>query len=107
MCDVLRLFTVWSVLIICVEVCELITQKAEWLRWENMIQTIHLTLIFLYLILVVGLCVLDPQHLLAALVVCFAWMDVSVAMSYLLFGKWSSLGLYISMLFEVCNMFLL
>ena len=93
------MFTVWSVLIICVELCELITQKAEWLRWENMIQTIHLALA-LYLILV-GLCVPDSQNLLAALVVCFAWMDVSVAMSYLLFGKWSSLGLYISMLFEV------
>ena len=98
--DVLRSFVVWSVLIICVEFCEFITQKAEWVSKENIIQTIHLVLVFVYLILV-GLCLPDSQHLMAALVVCIAWLDVSVALSYLLFGKWSSLGLYINMLLEV------
>ena len=94
----------WSGLIICMEVCELINQKAEWLRkWENFIQTLHLVLVLVYLI-VVGLGLSHCLHLMplmAALVVCLAWLDVSLSMSYLLFGKWSSLGLYITMLLEV------
>ena len=82
----------------------MINQKAEWLRkWENFIQTLHLVLVLVYLF-VVGLRLSHCQQLMplmAALVVCLAWMDVSVSMKYLLFGKWSSLGLYISMLVEV------
>ena len=78
---------------------ELISQKAGWVGKEDLLQTLHLLLVFLYLILV-GLASPDC-HLLAALVVCLAWLDVSLSMSYLLFGKWSSLGLYITMLLEV------
>ena len=111
---------VWSVLITCLEVCELITKRASWLGKVNLIesphlvelisqkagwvgkadllQSLHLLLVFVYLILVLA----SPDwHLVAALVVCLAWLDVSHSMSYLLFGKWSSLGLYITMLLEV------
>ena len=85
------------------EICEIITQKSEWVRWVNIIETIHLVLVFGYLVLV-GLGLSDCLHFMAGLsgvVVCLAWLDVSVAMSYFLFGKWSSLGLYISMLLQV------
>ena len=80
---------------------EVITQKAGWVGKEDLLQTLHLLLVFVYLILV-GLGSPD-WHLVAALVVCLAWLDVSLCMSYLLFGKWSSLGLYITMLLEVSS----
>ena len=91
---------VWAVLILCIEICEVITQRLDWVRSkENWLQTIHLVMVCLYLVL------LHLQHqdwtLLAAAVVFLAWIDLSMAMRFLQFGKISALGLYMSMLVDV------
>ena len=80
----------------------MITQRADWIRASNLIQTIHLVLVFSYLISL-SLGAQAASHL-AAPVVCLAWFDLTVSMSYIQFGQWSSLGLYMSMLKEVMSL---
>ena len=100
-----------------IEVFEVITQRKKWFCAENIIQVLHLILVYVYLILVF-LVFLDcgssasvgpeiahesPMNRpeIAALVVCVAWLDLSYSMQYIMFGRWSSMGLYMSMLVDV------
>ena len=101
-----------------IEVFEVITQRKKWFCAENIIQVVHLIGVYVYLMLVLMLVlkcgssasvgpadaqdgVQDVMMMIAAMVVCVAWLDLSYSMQYIMFGRWSSMGLYMSMLVDV------
>ena len=43
----------------------------------------------------------EPWSALAGVVVCFAWLDMGYSIKYLMFGRYPSTGLYLSMLVKV------
>ena len=49
----------------------------------------------------------EPWSALAGVVVCFAWLDMGYSTKYLMFGRWSSIGLYLRMLVTVSQNILL
>ena len=98
-----------------IEVFEVITQRKKWFCAENIIQVLHLIGVYVYLMLVFLKCgpsldvdmdahVIEIMHVIAALVVCVAWLDLSYSMQYIMFGRWSSMGLYMSMLVDVSQL---
>ena len=98
-----------------IEVFEVITQRKKWFCAENIIQVVHLIGVYVYLMLVFLKCgpslgvdmdahVIEIMHVIAALVVCVAWLDLSYSMQYIMFGRWSSMGLYMSMLVDVSQL---
>ena len=84
------------------EVGEILIKKANWFDFVNMVQMCHLLLIFLYQALIYSKTTeLEHFKYLPTIIVFVSWMDLTFSFQSLLFGKWSSLGLYISMLTEV------
>ena len=88
-----------------IEVFEVITQRKKWFCAENIIQVLHLIGVYVYLMLVFLDCGSSASvgHV-DALVVCVAWLDLSYSMQYIMFGRWSSMGLYMSMLVDVSQL---
>ena len=92
-------------LIFLIELVEAINAKMKWFSKENILQVVHLICVIVYLILIYlrkfkkpCLAVTDT---LAGGVVCFAWLDMGYSTKYLMFGRWPSTGLYLSMLVKV------
>ena len=83
-----------------IKICEAINQRSKWVCQENIFQMLHLIMVSVYLVLVYPDCQ-GPWSGLAGLVVCLAWLAGSYSMKYLMFGRWSSMGLYMSMLLNV------
>ena len=84
-------------MIFLIELCEAINAKMKWFSIENILQVIHLYAVIVYLMLIY----LDPKEPWSALaggVVCYAWLYMGYSTKYLMFGRWSSIGLYLSML---------
>ena len=84
-------------LIFLIELCEAINARMKWFSIENILQVIHLYAVIVYLMLIY----LDPKEPWSALaggVVCYAWLYMGYSTKYLMFGRWSSIGLYLSML---------
>ena len=89
------------------EIGELLLKKAQWFDLTNIVQMCEMLLIFLYILLVYEAFDLGNDFkYLPILIVFISWMDLTFSFQSLLFGKWSSLGLYISMLTEVSHLWL-
>ena len=69
----------------------------KWFSMKNILQVLHLMAVTIYLILIYLNC-RDPWSALAGGVVCYAWLYMGYSTKYLMFGRWSSIGLYLSML---------
>ena len=90
---------VFTLLIVLKEVAEMINQKLKWFSFLNIVQLLHVILIFVYqALLVVNV---SNYEYLQAFIIFISWIDLTLSLQSLLFGKWSSLGLYITMLIEV------
>ena len=83
------------------EVGEMLIKKTEWFDFTNITQMLVLLLIFLYQAIVFQFSGQDYFKYLPIIIVFISWMDLTFSFQSLLFGKWSSLGLYITMLTEV------
>ena len=93
-------------MIFLIELVEAINAKMKWFSKENILQVLHLLAVFVYLMLI------NLEHekegglecdwkALAGGVVCFAWLDTGYSIRHLMFGRWPSIGLYVSMLMIV------
>ena len=88
-----------------IHIFEILLKKMRWFCVEKFIQVLHLILVYVYLMLVFLDCGSSASvgHV-DALVVCVAWLDLSYSMQYIMFGRWSSMGLYMSMLVDVSQL---
>eukprot|EP00092_Neocalanus_flemingeri_P010489 GFUD01011300.1.p1 GENE.GFUD01011300.1~~GFUD01011300.1.p1 ORF type:complete len:769 (+),score=191.85 GFUD01011300.1:38-2344(+) len=96
---------VMTAIVLVKEVAEMINLRAKWISLHNFAQLFIIVSVFTNLaLLILG----DDSwycwmKYLAAWTVFAAWMDITLALRSLMFGKWSSLGLYILMLKEVAK----
>ena len=102
-------FWAWSVLAgvmtlirVAQEVVEMIILRTKWLNLRNIFDLFHTVSAFAYIFLAQGesssYC---WMKYLVAWIVLAVWMDLTMSLRTLMFGKMSSLGLYILMLKEV------
>ena len=88
-------------MIFLIELVEAINAKMKWFSKENILQVVHLICVIVYLILIYLDFKIKKPDALAGGVVCFAWLDMGYSTKYLMFGRWPSTGLYLSMLVKV------
>ena len=95
-------------LIFLIELVEAINAKMKWFSKENILQVVHLICVIVYLILIYldfkikKPCLAEPcLDALAGGVVCYAWLDMGYSIRHLMFGRWPSSGLYVSLLMIV------
>ena len=89
-----------AIFIFLIEICEAIHKRMKWFTKENSLQVVHLVAVTIYLLLIYLNC-REPWSALAGGVVCFAWLDTGYSIRHLMFGRWPSIGLYVSMLMIV------
>ena len=95
-----------TIIIFLIELIEAINARRKWLTKENILQVLHLLAVIVYLMLIYLDCK-SPWSWLAGGIVCFAWLDMGYSIKYLMFGRWPSIGLYLSMLVTVSQNILL
>ena len=89
-----------AIFIFLIEIIEVIHVRMKWFSYENTFQVLHLMAVTIYLILIYLNC-REPWSALAGGVVCYAWLDMGYSTRHLMFGRWPSIGLYVSLLMIV------
>ena len=89
------------------EVLEMINDGKKWFNVHNLGQLLLVLLIvsFLSIIAVGNSSYYCWLKYISAVAVFAVWMDFTMSLRSLVFGKWSSLGLYILMLKEVTHLY--
>ena len=90
-----------TVIMLVKEIVEMINLCADWIITHNIVQIFLIASVFAFQVLVVTSSLFWWMKYLAAWTVFAGWMDITMALRSLMFGKLSSLGLYILMLKEV------
>ena len=88
-------------MIFLIELVEAINAKMKWFSKENILQVLHLICVIVYLILIYLDFKIKKLDALAGGVVCFAWLDMGYSTKYLMFGRYPSTGLYLTLLVTV------